>query len=482
MNKKIKKVKGEQKFAAARDYIDNIIKSMIDALIVVDPDGRIKTINKATTDLLGYKEEELFGRSVVAIFAEEEEEEEEAIIVSLKDITERVESRKQLEVALEKAQEGERMKSLFMANMSHEIRTPLNAIMGFTNLIEMSTRNLVSEEEKGFFDIVKKSGTRLLHTVHEILDISQIEAGTYNLYMEHLDLCTLVKNLVQEFEMIATQKGLELVYEAELETAIIEVDQLGISQAISNIIDNAIKYTDQGKITVLLEQKPKHYVLSIRDTGIGIAEDYLNKLYEVFSQESEGYTKKYQGIGLGMSIAKRHLDLNHIAVKVESTKGVGTTFTLTFPEDPSDKSVNKRITEKRVEKEEVEITSTAEPIEKPLVLLVEDDPDTHKLMGVFLRDQYEIDVADSVAGAKQKMKKNSPELVLLDLSLVGNEDGLDLVRWMRKTKTWKKTPVVATTAHAFTKDKENCIVAGCNDYLSKPMNREKLLEKISKLV
>jgi PAS domain S-box-containing protein len=397
-------------------------------------------------------------------------------IGTVQNITERVKSRKKLEEALEKAKEGERVKSLFLANMSHEIRTPLNAILGFTGLIEASTQHLVSDEEKGFFDTVKHSSDRLMRTVHEILDISQIAAGTYDLNMEDLELCNLVRDIINECRPMADEKSLTLECTTDLDSAFIHADKYGVSQAISNLIDNALKYTEQGKITVLLEESAEQYVLSIQDTGIGISKEYINNLYELFSQESEGYTKKFQGIGLGMAIAKRHLDLNHVDINVKSTKGVGTTFTLTF------KPVKKRIHEKHVEKEEIKVTPPPEPIEKPTVLLVDDDPSSQKLTEYFLQGAHDVCFAVSVEGAKQQLKKQQVDLILLDLSLVGEEDGLDLVRHLRKTKKWRNIPIIALTAHAFTTDRDNCITAGCNDYLSKPIKREKLVEKIGKFV
>jgi len=391
------------------------------------------------------------------------------------DVTERIKTRKKLEDALEKAKHGEKVKTLFMANMSHEIRTPLNAILGFTELIESSTRHLVGKEEQEFFDTIRNSGQRLMHTIHEVLDISQIEAGTYDFKMEEVDLSSLTSSIVTECRPTAFQKGLSLTFEPDIDEALIQVDQHGITQSISNIIDNAIKYTDEGKITVSLNQSANKYILKIRDTGIGIADEYIETMFEAFTQESEGYTKKFQGIGLGMAIAKSHLDLNQIDIDVKSKKNVGSTFTLTF------KAAKNEVKKKEKKTTVAEETKTTiESLVKPLVLVVEDDINSQRLMKFFLNDKFDLCFADSVGGAKEQLKKYPVKLILLDLSLIGNEDGLDLVRWMRKTKTWKETPVIATTAHAFTKDKDNCLVAGCEVYLSKPIKRDILLEKINK--
>ena len=509
---KIRK-KAEEKIKTAQEYARYLIESSLDMVISVDKKRRIVEFNQAAEKTFGYSKVEVLGKHINILYANpaegleahkttrqagqfygeilnkrkngetftsflsssilmDENSEFLGVMGVSRDITDSIKTRKELEVALVKALDGERVKALFMANMSHEIRTPLNAILGFTDLLEISTSNLVSEEEKGFFDTIRNSGNRLMQTVHEILDISQIEAGTYNLKIEQFDLVGLVRDLVNGVKPMADTKGLKMKYTWEIDSAFIKADLNGVSQAISNILDNAVKYTEQGKIIVSIEQKSKQYVLSIHDTGIGIAEEYLENMFKVFTQESEGYTKKFQGIGLGMAIAKRHLDMNQVGIDVESTKNVGTTFTLTF------KPVKKRILEKQVEKVAAKDKPIAEPVEKQQVLLVEDDPNSQRLIEYFLKGQYNICFAVSVDEAKQQLQQNQVDLILLDLSLVGNEDGLDLVRWMRKTKTWQKTPVIATTAHAFTKDRDNCIAAECNDYISKPIKREKLLEKI----
>jgi len=170
-----------------------------------------------------------------------------------------------------------------------------------------------------------------MNTVHEILDISQIEAGTYVNKIDDFDLVQLVQELVDGMQIIAKEKQLKLEFHSTRKYVQVRAGRDGIYQSISNILDNAIKYTVKGKITLSLRQKSESAVLKIQDTGIGISKDYINRLFKAFTQESEGYTKKFQGIGLGMSIVKHHLDLNQVDIAVASTKGKGTAFTLTFP-------------------------------------------------------------------------------------------------------------------------------------------------------
>ncbi|NQU28350.1 MAG: response regulator, partial [Candidatus Marinimicrobia bacterium] len=245
-------------------------------------------------------------------------------------------------------------------------------------------------------------------------------------------------------------------------------------KAFSNLVDNAIKYTVEGQIKIGLNEENGKFVLSISDTGIGMSPDYLNHLYDAFSQESTGYNKKYQGLGLGLSIAKSCLDMNAIPIAVESKQGVGTTFSLTFtPADMviAEPEVKISPTDTKTEK----ITSKV----KPVVLLVEDDLHNRRALEVILNQKYETPYAVSVEEAKKQLREYKVELIILDLSLEGDEDGLDLVAYMKAKKRLKDIPVIAVTAHAFPTDRENVLNAGCDDYMSKPIDIKKLLEMIS---
>jgi PAS domain S-box-containing protein len=396
-----------------------------------------------------------------------------AILGVIYDVTERNRDRKVLEQALEKAREGERVKSLFLANMSHEIRTPLNSILGFTELLEQSVGHLVNPEEKIFFETIQNSSERLMKTVHEILDLSQIEVGTMEISADTVDLIALTKNIINETLSLARAKNLKLTFHADCTEGFVIVDEYCLKQALVNIIDNAIKYTEQGEVDVTVTQADDHYILSVVDTGIGMSPEFQERMFDAFTQESEGYTKRFQGIGLGLALTKRYLDLNQIPFEVKSKLGEGTTFILKFPA-----AEKPRLVAHESRSEDHSLPPHIETARKPLVLVVEDNIGSQILMKHFLKDHCETCFATSVQEARKLLESQSVALMLVDLSLEGDEDGLDLVRFCRSTEKWKDIPIIATTAHAFTQDRDNCLAAGCNDYLAKPIMRDGLLTVI----
>ncbi len=492
----------------------SLFEESLDTIYLSAPDGQILDINPAGEALFGYSREELLRLNIhdfyvnpeaTKAFMEQIEkegfvrdfkvvlkkkdgsamtclmtakvvqtEDQESPVFSglIHDITEREKDRQRLEEALEKAQEGERVKTLFLANMSHEIRTPLNSVLGFVDLLRKDDAIKSPEERNEVIDIIQASGERLMRTVHEVLDISQIEAGTFTLNPEDLDLNEIINQVVKEHSATIKMRDLELVNLSEVRKPIIHGDKESILKAISNLVDNAIKYTPSGTIQVYLKSEKDRYALYIKDTGIGISREYMKHMYDVFSQESTGFTKKYQGLGLGLSITKRCLDMNSVEISVESEKDVGTTFRLEFiPVTHS--TASRPSSSDSVQMEELISEEILDDI-----LVVEDDPSSQLLMEYFLKSRYNLYYAVSVQEAKDVLKKIKPKVVLLDLSLAGQEDGLNLVRDMRKSKEWKSIPVIALTAHAFVSDREQCIKAGCTDYLSKPVKQAALLKRI----
>ncbi|NQT63743.1 MAG: transporter substrate-binding domain-containing protein [Candidatus Marinimicrobia bacterium] len=250
---------------------------------------------------------------------------------AIRDMTERIEKQKQFEEALEKAQLGERVKSRFMANMSHEIRTPLNSMLGFMELLNKNLKDKTSEDEKKYFKYMRDSSTRLIRTVDGLLNISQLEADRIQPNPQTISLPHMVKNVFEEFKLRAHEKHLEYELLVKTEKGTVSVDEYCLYQALTNIFDNAIKYTESGGVRIIINRRYGCNQVIIADTGIGISKAFQDNLFRPFSQESEGYNRAYEGAGLGLAITKHYLDLNNIKIELESKKGEGTTITLIFP-------------------------------------------------------------------------------------------------------------------------------------------------------
>ncbi|MCK5616847.1 response regulator [Candidatus Pacearchaeota archaeon] len=371
----------------------------------------------------------------------------------------------------ENAKTSEKMKMAFLANMSHEIRTPINSIIGFTDLIEEHLEKHLGEKEKEFFTIIHSSVDRLLRTIHEILDISSIETKSYSIKPVATNLIKLISTIVSEFKLKAKSKNLKLSLTTKVENPYVYIDKYCIENAISNILDNAIKYTQIGKISVEFKESSKKILCIISDTGIGMSEKYQKHLFDAFSQESTGNTRKYQGVGLGLALTKHYLDMNKIPIEVYSKRGEGSRFTLIFT------SIEKTPEKLKSLKKKPKIAFLEDQLTGS-ILVVEDDINSQNLIKYFIGNKCELNFAVSVKEAKNILKEKNIILILLDLSLTGKEDGLVLARYVRKTSYLKNIPIIALTAHAFTQDRDNALNSGCDDYMTKPLDREKFLNKI----
>ncbi len=255
------------------------------------------------------------------------------ILASIRNICERKKAENSLILAKEKAEKSLHLKSEFLAQVSHEIRTPINTIMNFTYLLKNEFENKVSEENIGSFNSIENAATRLLRTIDLILNLSDIESGTYEPKMETISLAEkIIIPSTNELRQTAENKNLKLLIENRIEAKdYIFVDPYTVYQTIINLIDNAIKYTKTGKITVILREESNYIYVDIQDTGIGISEKYIPYLFDKFSQEDVGYTRKFEGNGLGLALVKQYCEINNINIFVKSKKDIGTTFTLKIP-------------------------------------------------------------------------------------------------------------------------------------------------------
>ncbi len=239
---------------------------------------------------------------------------------------------KELSEAKEKAERADRLKTTFLAQMSHEIRTPINAMLSLSSLLKDDLEDQVDEETKVSFKLINKAGLRIIRTIDLLLNLSEIQTGTYEIIKKEFNLYSdVLGKLIVEYKKQALDKGIEFKMKLLTDDTEIIADFYTVEQIFMHLIDNAVKYTNSGEISItLLRDKNGKLISEISDTGIGITKEYLPSLFEPFSQEEEGYTRKYDGNGIGLSLVKNYCEMNNATIEVESTKGIGSTFRIIF--------------------------------------------------------------------------------------------------------------------------------------------------------
>ncbi|PLX26271.1 MAG: hypothetical protein C0600_11130 [Ignavibacteria bacterium] len=377
----------------------------------------------------------------------------------------------------ELAEQADKMKNAFITNISHEIRTPLNIIMGYFGILQADLRERLSTEELDHFSKVDLAVRRLLRTVDQILNLSILESGTFTLNIESVSLFSLIEELVEEMRPLAEEKGLKVLITPSCENVTIEVDRYSFSHAVRNVLDNAVKFTDEGTISVSLACRDRQASVIIEDTGIGMSDKYIQRLYLSFSQEEDGYSRPYEGLGLGLTLTQRYIDANNGTILVRSKKGLGTTFTIGIPIlAGANASPEKGL----VGETDADVILPADG--PPRVLVVEDDPETQKFLNLILSEDYALRFADSAPAAWDILVDEAFDLILMDISLRGEEDGLHLTQRIRENPDIAHVPIIAVTAHAFADDRQRSLDAGCNDYLPKPFRMKQLRELVEQFV
>lgn len=238
----------------------------------------------------------------------------------------------ELIIAKEKAEESDKLKSDFLHQMSHEIRTPLNAIVGNADYINIAVGELLDADTRECFESINQASKRIIRTVDLILNAADLQTGGYKPNLAKVDLNSgILYKLYLEYQLPAKQKGLKFSYTCKEKETTITIDEYSVIQIFANLIDNAVKFTKEGKIEMLLgKNKTGNIIVEIKDSGIGISKEFLLRMFDPFTQEEQGFTRSYEGNGLGLTLVKKYCDLNGIAVIVKSEKAVGTKFTLVF--------------------------------------------------------------------------------------------------------------------------------------------------------
>lgn len=380
-----------------------------------------------------------------------------------------------IEAEKEKAEASEKAKHQFLANMSHEIRTPMNAIKGMTDIL---IRRNPKEDQKEYLEGIKQSSDSLLVIINDILDISKIEAGKVELEHEPFSVNELVNNVHTIMQFKAEEKGLELKKDLPADELIVKGDSTRLRQILINLIGNAIKFTEKGHVTTTIKSDKVdgklnlHFTVS--DTGIGIDEDHVDKIFKSFEQAYSDTSRKFGGTGLGLSISKKLIELHTGKIWVESEKGKGSRFHFIIGYEMAAQKTESTYAESTN-------TSIAADLKGISILLVEDNQFNAVVAQEELEDAIEeviVELAENGAIAVEKLRSSRFDIILMDVQMP-TMNGYEATKAIRAFDNEKaNTPIIAMTANVLKEEVELCQQAGMNDFIGKPFDTNELIQKI----
>lgn len=384
-----------------------------------------------------------------------------------------VRSREALVVAKDKAEESDRLKSIFLANMSHELRTPLNGILGFTDVLRTE---LLDEQFREMANIVHNSGNRLLDTLNSIIDLSIIESNRMEIEISAFNLVDFIEKTIALFRASAHKKNLQLIVDADHDVIIIS-DVKVIGNLLNNLIDNAIKYTENGRVKVTAfvtnREDSEWLVIKVADTGIGIDPDRLNHIFDKFRQGSEGYDREFEGAGIGLTICQKYVEILSGKILAKSVVGKGSEFVVEIPVKTDSPNSFESSGTDRIYKKQPDTAGL-----KPKVLVVENDDVNLKHMEYVLKGWADVCLSRNGNEALSKAENQHFDIILMDINLGAGPNGMETAQTIRSMRGFERTPIVAITANAMKGHKEQFLANGCTHYISKPFTADQLRKMI----
>ncbi|NHA04027.1 response regulator [Mucilaginibacter sp. HC2] len=495
-----------------------VVKNSADIICSVDAQNlRISNINPAVETIMGFKSTELMGKGIVSLAVENQQTlfrkklgeiikdnlnfavfelqfetfdkrviwvecrasyHNKTIFLNISDISPQKSYQEQLIKSKENAEYSKKVKETFLANMSHELRTPVNGIIGITSLL---LRTDLNEQQKNMLNLLETSSKSLLGVINDVLDISKIEAGKFNIVRTPNNVYEIIKSVFDLLKFRADESNIEFILEIEDNVpANLMVDSLRLNQILMNLLSNAIKFTERGyvklKVSVLQKHSDKVKLkYSVEDSGIGIPADRLSKIFESFEQAEEDTVSKYGGTGLGLTIVKKLAELKGGELTVSSQLGKGSIFNF----------INwHTIAAKPVETMNNKPDRVLSPFNNVCVLVAEDNMVNQFMLSKMLKDwNVEVEMVDNGRKLIEKLKAKRYDLILMDTHMP-EMNGYETARTIRVDfeEPKRSVPIISLSASSFGHEQEQALTAGMNDVLAKPFQPYQLHEKMSQLL
>ena len=424
----------------------------------VPPDGLEMVIYRFAHRDGGWRHMEAVGRPLPP------EEGYGQMVIAARDVSERVAREQELKEAQRTAEQLNQLKSSFLSNMSHELRTPLVGILGPAAILAEE----VLPEQRPMAQMIHANGNRLLDTLSTIIDFSLLESDNLVMHPEPLDVRLLVAAEVPHYMSKAEAQRLNIVFDASDEPLWALVDRTGLGRVMAHLVSNALKFTETGTITLRLHGTNERVELEVADEGIGMDAAFVSQMFEAFMQESTGMARIYEGLGLGLTVSKLLVDRMNGTIRVQSTKGKGSTFTISLPRVAPEVPVP-----------ETPVRSST----RRNVLVVDDDESVRLMLRHILVDSHKVVEASSADEVMTLMqtKHGGFDLVLLDLNLGGGASGVDLVPILREHNCCTESRMVAVTGYVLPEDREAALAAGFDAHLAKPFTRTNVTDLLASL-